>query len=84
MFADLHLRVRPTASRPPSQKQGRQCHSCQEPIGSIVGDCRFLTPFFHPRLQNELANAILGGEFEEGSRIIIDIQNGDFTFGNAL
>ena len=35
-------------------------------------------------LQNELANAILGGEFEEGSRITIDVLNGDFTFGSAV
>ncbi|MDB5344675.1 MAG: ATP-dependent chaperone ClpB [Schlesneria sp.] len=32
------------------------------------------------RLQNELANAILGGEFEEGAHIIVDVQNGEFTF----
>lgn len=27
------------------------------------------------------ARAIRGGEFEEGSRITTDVQNGDFTFG---
>ena len=32
------------------------------------------------RLQNELANAILSGEFEEGSTIRVDEQNGEFTF----
>jgi ATP-dependent Clp protease ATP-binding subunit ClpB len=32
------------------------------------------------RLQNELANAILGGEFEEGAHIVVDVQNGEFTF----
>ena len=35
------------------------------------------------RLQNELANAILGGEFAEGAKITIDVQNGDFTFGGT-
>ena len=35
------------------------------------------------RLQNELANSILGGEFEEGAHIMVDVQNGDFTFGPA-
>jgi ATP-dependent Clp protease ATP-binding subunit ClpB len=33
------------------------------------------------RLQNELANAILEGEFVEGSTIRVDNQNGEFTFG---
>jgi ATP-dependent Clp protease ATP-binding subunit ClpB len=33
------------------------------------------------RLQNELANAILSGQFADGDRITIDVQNGDFTFG---
>lgn len=33
------------------------------------------------RLQNELANAILGGEFPEGAHILVDVQNGEFTFG---
>jgi ATP-dependent Clp protease ATP-binding subunit ClpB len=32
------------------------------------------------RLQNELANAILGGDYPEGSRIRVDSQNGDLTF----
>lgn len=32
------------------------------------------------RLQNSLANAILGGEFPEGSTIHVDSQNGEFTF----
>ncbi|HCS55117.1 MAG TPA: ATP-dependent chaperone ClpB, partial [Planctomycetaceae bacterium] len=32
------------------------------------------------RLQNSLANAILSGEFPEGTTIIIDEQNGEFTF----
>jgi ATP-dependent Clp protease ATP-binding subunit ClpB len=34
------------------------------------------------RLQNELANAILEGEFVEGSTILVDSQNGEFTFGS--
>lgn len=33
------------------------------------------------RLQNELANSILGGEFPEGAHILVDVQNGEFTFG---
>lgn len=32
------------------------------------------------RLQNELANAILGGEFPEGSTIRVESQNGEFAF----
>ena len=32
------------------------------------------------RLQNSLANAILSGEFPEGSTIYVDSQNGEFTF----
>ena len=32
------------------------------------------------RLQNELANSILGGEFVEGAHIVVDVQNGEFTF----
>ena len=35
------------------------------------------------RLQNELANAILGGEFAEGAHIIVDVQNGEFTFDHS-
>ena len=35
------------------------------------------------RLQNELANAILGGEFLEGAHIKVDVQNGEFTFGEV-
>ena len=35
------------------------------------------------RLQNELANAILGGDFADGAKITIDVQNGDFTFGSS-
>jgi ATP-dependent Clp protease ATP-binding subunit ClpB len=32
------------------------------------------------RLQNSLANAILSGEFPEGSTIHVDTQHGEFTF----
>lgn len=32
------------------------------------------------RLQNSLANAILAGEFPEGSRIFVDAQHGELTF----
>lgn len=35
------------------------------------------------RLQNALANAILSGEFQEGSTIQVDAQNGEFTFTAA-
>ncbi|SFH85790.1 ATP-dependent chaperone ClpB [Planctomicrobium piriforme] len=35
------------------------------------------------RLQNALANAILTGEFEEGSTIKVDTQHGELTFGEA-
>jgi ATP-dependent Clp protease ATP-binding subunit ClpB len=35
------------------------------------------------RLQNELANAILSGEFEEGTTIKVDVQHGEFTFAPA-
>lgn len=46
-----------------------------------VYGARPLKRVIQQRLQNELANAILGGEFEEGAHIKIDVQNGDFTFG---
>jgi ATP-dependent Clp protease ATP-binding subunit ClpB len=32
------------------------------------------------RLQNELANRLLAGEFAEGSTITIDVQHDEFTF----
>jgi ATP-dependent Clp protease ATP-binding subunit ClpB len=35
------------------------------------------------RLQNALANAILSGEFPEGSTIQVDVQHGEFTFALA-
>lgn len=36
------------------------------------------------RLQNSLANAILSGEFPEGSTIVVDCQNGEFTFSKTF
>lgn len=47
-----------------------------------VYGARPLKRVIQQRLQNELANAILGGDFEEGSNITIDVQNGEFTFGS--
>ena len=32
------------------------------------------------RLQNTLANEILSGRFPEGSKIVVDAKNGEFTF----
>ena len=46
-----------------------------------VYGARPLKRVIQQRLQNELANAILGGDFAEGDEITIDVQNGDFTFG---
>ena len=54
----------------------------EEGDDSVYG-ARPLKRVIQQRLQNELANAILGGEFEEGSCITIDVQNGDFTFGST-
>ncbi len=48
-----------------------------------VYGARPLKRVIQQRLQNELANAILGGDFPDGSRITIDVQNGDFTFGGT-
>ena len=48
-----------------------------------VYGARPLKRVIQQRLQNELANAILGGEFAEGDKITIDAQNGDFTFGGT-
>ncbi|WP_373650072.1 ATP-dependent chaperone ClpB [Schlesneria sp. DSM 10557] len=49
-----------------------------------VYGARPLKRVIQQRLQNELANAILGGEFEEGTTITIDEQNGEFTFAGSL
>lgn len=48
-----------------------------------VYGARPLKRVIQQRLQNELANAILGGDFEEGEKITVDVQNGDFTFGGT-
>ena len=48
-----------------------------------VYGARPLKRVIQQRLQNELANAILGGEFEDGATITIDVQNGDFTFAGG-
>jgi ATP-dependent Clp protease ATP-binding subunit ClpB len=45
-----------------------------------VYGARPLKRVIQQRLQNELANRLLAGEFEEGSKVLIDVQNGDFTF----
>lgn len=45
-----------------------------------VYGARPLKRVIQQRLQNELANRLLAGDFEEGSRIYVDAQNGDFTF----
>ncbi|WP_010581879.1 ATP-dependent chaperone ClpB [Schlesneria paludicola] len=49
-----------------------------------VYGARPLKRVIQQRLQNELANAILGGDFAEGATITIDVQNGDFTFGGSI
>jgi ATP-dependent Clp protease ATP-binding subunit ClpB len=48
-----------------------------------VYGARPLKRVIQQRLQNELANAILGGEFAEGASITVDVQNGDFTIGES-
>ncbi len=45
-----------------------------------VYGARPLKRVIQQRLQNELANAILGGEFPEGSTIRVEAQNGEFAF----
>jgi ATP-dependent Clp protease ATP-binding subunit ClpB len=45
-----------------------------------VYGARPLKRVIQSRLQNELANAILGGDFPEGSTITVDVQHGEFTF----
>ena len=32
------------------------------------------------RIENELAKRILGGEFEDGSRVLVDFEDGEYTF----
>jgi ATP-dependent Clp protease ATP-binding subunit ClpB len=45
-----------------------------------VYGARPLKRVIQQRLQNELANRLLAGEFEEGSTVRIDVQNGEFAF----
>ncbi len=45
-----------------------------------VYGARPLKRVIQQRLQNELANRLLAGDFLEGDTIVIDAQNGDFTF----
>ncbi len=45
-----------------------------------VYGARPLKRVIQQRLQNELANRLLAGDFNEGDTITIDVQNGDFTF----
>lgn len=45
-----------------------------------VYGARPLKRVIQQRLQNELANRLLSGDFEEGSKIFVDAQHGEFTF----
>uniref|UniRef100_A0A7C2PBP1 Chaperone protein ClpB n=1 Tax=Schlesneria paludicola TaxID=360056 RepID=A0A7C2PBP1_9PLAN len=45
-----------------------------------VYGARPLKRVIQQRLQNELANRLLAGEFDEGSTVRIDVQNGEFAF----
>ena len=45
-----------------------------------VYGARPLKRVIQQRLQNELANRLLAGDFNDGDTITIDVQNGDFTF----
>ncbi len=48
-----------------------------------VYGARPLKRVIQQRLQNELANAILAGEFAEGATITVDVQHGEFTFAGT-
>jgi ATP-dependent Clp protease ATP-binding subunit ClpB len=52
----------------------------QEGYDPVFG-ARPLKRVIQQRLQNELANRLLAGEFAEGSKVLIDVQHGEFTFG---
>ena len=52
----------------------------EEGFDPVYG-ARPLKRVIQQRLQNELANAILAGEFAEGATITVDVQHGEFTFG---
>ncbi|MBI1346425.1 ATP-dependent chaperone ClpB [bacterium] len=45
-----------------------------------VYGARPLKRVIQQRLQNELANRLLAGEFDEGSKVYLDVQHGEFTF----
>jgi len=45
-----------------------------------VYGARPLKRVIQQRLQNELANRLLAGEFQEGAKVFIDVQHGEFTF----
>lgn len=45
-----------------------------------VYGARPLKRVIQQRLQNELANRLLAGEFDEGATVKIDVQHGEFTF----
>ncbi|HUQ72321.1 MAG TPA: AAA family ATPase, partial [Planctomycetaceae bacterium] len=47
-----------------------------------VYGARPLKRVIQQRLQNELANRLLAGEFDEGSTVRIDVQHGEFTFAS--
>ena len=53
----------------------------QEGYDPVYG-ARPLKRVIQQRLQNELANRLLAGEFDEGSTITVDVQHGEFTFGS--
>src|SRR5260370_28970051 len=51
----------------------------QEGYDPVYG-ARPLKRVIQQRLQNSLANEILSGRFPEGSKIIVDARNSEFTF----
>ncbi len=51
----------------------------QEGYDPVYG-ARPLKRVIQQRLQNTLANEILSGRFAEGSKIVVDAKNGEFTF----
>ncbi|MDP1797130.1 MAG: hypothetical protein Q8K78_06600 [Planctomycetaceae bacterium] len=60
---------RPSRAANSHWRTSRQCHPAR-PLKRVI----------QQRLQNELANRLLAGDFNEGDTITIDVQNGDFTF----
>ena len=53
----------------------------QEGYDPVYG-ARPLKRTIQQRLQNSLANSILSGEFAEGSTIIVDVREGEFSFNS--